>query len=145
MIDLRLLQDNRAFSMKTGAPRLALVHHGFRTTQLGLMDKRALAFTGRYAALGLLNLARSVEVDFENGRIPFAPEVRYFDEDAYVDDDEMAAALTEWLKPAPARFLLVGLYSLAMERTAGLLVKVDPTTYCIVVGGAHPTVAPQVD
>jgi anaerobic magnesium-protoporphyrin IX monomethyl ester cyclase len=149
MLDLGVLRDSGTFSMEAGPPRLALVHHGFRTTQLGfklgLKDDRRLRFAPRFASLGLLNLARSLEVDFDEGRIPYAPEVRYFDEDCYEDDDDLARGIAEWLRPAPARFVLVGLYSLAIERTAGLLAKIDPTECCIVVGGAHPTVAPQVD
>jgi radical SAM superfamily enzyme YgiQ (UPF0313 family) len=93
----------------------------------------------------LLNLARSLQVDFENGLIPFAPEIRYFDEDCYEDDDDLASAIAEWLRPANARFILAGLYTQAVERTASLLAKLDPTEFCIILGGAHPTVAPRVE
>ena len=109
------------------------------------MDRRRSRFSPRYASLGLLNLARSLQVDFERGQIPYAPEIKYFDEDCYEDDDDMARDLAEWLRPAKARFILVGLYTLAVERTAGLLARMDPTEFCIIVGGAHPTVAPRMD
>ncbi len=145
MLDLSLLRDHGNFSVTAGPPRFALVHHGFRTTQVEIMDRRRSKFSPRYASLGLLNLARSLQVDFENGRIPYAPELRYFDEDCYEDDDDMARALAEWLRPAKARFILAGIYTLAVERTAALLTRMDPTAFCIVAGGAHPTVAPQVD
>ena len=144
MLDLGMLRDSGRFSITAGSPRIALVHHGFRTTQIELVDSRKARFSPRYASLGLLNIARSLQIDFENGLIPFAPELKYFDEEAYQDDDDMARALAEWLRPAKARFILVGLYTLAVERTAALLAHLDPTEFCIVVGGAHPTVAPQV-
>ena len=121
------------------------MHHGFRITQMGATDQRQSRFSARYASLGLLNLARSAQVDFEAGRIPFEPEFRYFDEDCYDSDDALAETITEWLRPAPARFVMAGLYSVAFDRTATLLARLDPTEFCIVVGGAHPTVAPNID
>ena len=146
MLDLNLLRDDRGgFSISAGPPRLALVHHGFRTTELELIDGRKSRFSPRYASLGLLNLARSLQVDFERGRLPQKPELRYFDEDCYESDEELARAVTEWLRPARARFVLAGVYTLAVDRTAALLTMMDPTEVCIVVGGAHPTVAPRID
>ncbi|MFO0754986.1 MAG: B12-binding domain-containing radical SAM protein [Byssovorax sp.] len=93
----------------------------------------------------MLNLARSLQVDFEQGRLPFAPEIRYFDEDCYADDDDLVAAVMDWLRPASARFVLAGLYSMAFDRTARMLALIDPSEFCVVVGGAHPTVAPHFD
>lgn len=145
MIDLRTLRDRGAFSITAGPPRLALVHHGFRTTQFNYADKRNKRFAARFPSLGLLNLARSLQVDHEEGRLPFAPEFRYFDEDCYADDSELVADVEAWLRPASARFILAGLYSLAFDRTAGMLALMDPAETCIVVGGAHPTVAPRFD
>ena len=145
MLDLSILRDGGKFSPRAGPPRLALIHHGFRTTQLEIMDNRRPRFSPRYASLGLLNLARSLQVDFEAGQIPHVPELMYFDEDCYDDDDQLAAAVVEWLRPAQAGYVLVGLYTLAVERTADFLARIDPTEFCIVVGGAHPTVAPEVD
>lgn len=145
MIDLSVLRDAGKFTLTTGRPRLALVHHGFRTTELELIDGRKTRFSARYASLGLLNLARSLQVDFESGRISYEPELKYFDEDCYENDDELLRAVVEWLRPAAARFVLAGVYTLAVERTAALLSMLDPTEVCIVVGGAHPTVAPRID
>jgi anaerobic magnesium-protoporphyrin IX monomethyl ester cyclase len=143
MIDLKAIRDTGGFDVRLGPSRIALVHHGFRATQMGATDKRQDRFAPSYASLGLLNLARSAEVDFKNGRIPFGPEFKYFDEDCYVDDAALARAITEWLAPACARFVMVGLYSLALERTSAMLSRIDPTRFCIVIGGAHPTVSPQ--
>ncbi|MCX2194441.1 hypothetical protein LD112_20355 [Pantoea agglomerans] len=134
MLDISLLK-NGTFSVKAGAPRLALVHHGFRTTQMGAADKRQDKFAARYASLGLLNLARSAQVDFERGRIPFEPDIKYFDEDNYADDAALAAAISAWLKPAAARFVLVSLYSLAFERTRAMIGLMDASEHCIMVGG----------
>src|SRR6266540_4175375 len=145
MIDLAILRDNGKFEIHVGPPRLAFVHHGFRTTQLDFVDKQRPRFSPRYASLGLLNLARSLQVDFERRRIPFYPEMGYFDEDCYENDDDLARAMTEWLTPAKARFVLAGIYTLAVERTASLMARMDPTELCIVVGGPHPTVAPNID
>lgn len=145
MIDLTTLRDTTGFDVRSGPARVALVHHGFRLTQMGATDKRQSRFSARYASLGLLNLARSARVDFEDGRIPYEPEFHYFDEDCYDDDDDLARAITEWLRPAAARFVMAGLYSLAFDRTATMLRRIDPAEVCIVVGGAHPTVAPNVD
>lgn len=145
MLDIMLLKNAGTFSVRFGAPRLALVHHGFRTTQMGAADKRQDKFSARYASLGLLNLARSAQVDFERGEIHFAPEIKYFDEDNYEDDAGLATAISTWLKPASARFVLVSLYSLAFERTRSMIGLIDPSQNCIMVGGAHPTVAPEID
>lgn len=145
MLDLNLLRDSGNFSIDGGPPRLALVHHGFRTTLKKQGHAKQAKFASRYASLGLLNLARLLQVDFERSHLPFAPEVRYFDEDCYEDDDDLASAVAAWIRPASARFILVGLYTLAVERTAGLLARMDPREVCIVVGGPHATVAPQID
>ncbi|NHB59951.1 hypothetical protein C5472_01865 [Photorhabdus sp. RW14-46] len=145
MLDLSLLRDSGSFSIDCGSPRLALVHHGFRTTQLGAADKRQDKYAARYASLGLLNLARSAQVDFEHGRIPFQPEIQYFDEDNFTDDVELAKTISDWLRPVKARFVLVSLYSLAFERTKNMLSNLNPEEVCIMVGGAHPTVAPEID
>lgn len=145
MLDLGSLRDAGHFSVSGGPPRLALVHHGFRTTQLGIKDSRSRRFAPRFASLGLLSLARSLEIDFEEGRLPYRPEVKYFDEDCYADDQALADSISDWLAPAASRFVLAGLYSLAVERTASLLKRFDPDQVCIVVGGAHPTVAPELD
>jgi len=144
MLDLNLLRDSGKFSTSV-KPRIAFVHHGFRTTQIEIIDKRRLRFSPRYASLGLLNLARSMEVDFQNQQIKFLPEMRYFDEDCFEDDWDLLKSVTEWLQSSKAGYILVGLYTLAFERTATFLKKIDPKEFCIVVGGAHPTVAPQVD
>ena len=145
MIDLKTIRGGASFDVRSGPSRVALVHHGFRMTQMGATDKRQSRFSARYASLGLLNLARSAQVDFEEGRIPFEPEFRYFDEDCYDDDDDLAQAISDWLRPASARFVMAGLYSLAFDRSATMLRRLDPAEICIVVGGAHPTVAPNVD
>jgi anaerobic magnesium-protoporphyrin IX monomethyl ester cyclase len=147
VLDLNSLREG-TFSIDDGPPRLALIHHGFRTTQLGrklgMQDTRRLRFAPRYASLGLLNLARSLEVDHADGLIPHAPVVRYFDEDCYADDDALAADITAWLSEGRSRFVLAGLYSLAIERTEALLTRFDATECCVIVGGAHATVAPEV-
>lgn len=143
MLDLRTLRQSPRF--RRGQRRFALVHHGFRTTQLGFKDRGRARFAPRYASLGLLNVARSLQVDFERGLLPSEPDIRYFDEDHYVDDDTLARAVTEWLREGGGGFVLVGVYSLAAERTATFLSKFDPSEFCIVVGGAHPTVAPHID
>lgn len=145
MLDLSLLRNSGKFVLGVDRPRVAFIHHGFRTTQLEIIDKRRPRFSPRYASLGLLNLARSLEVDHQNGRIDLLPEMKYFDEDCYENDDDLAASVMKWLRVSRAGFVLVGLYTLAFERTASLLAKIDPTEFCIVVGGAHPTVAPDVD
>ncbi|MCF1450500.1 radical SAM protein [Agrobacterium vitis] len=145
MIDLETIRATNAFSLSEGPPRIALVHHGFRSTQLAAHDKRSSRFSARYPSLGLLNIARSAQVDFEEGHLAFEPEFRYFDEDCYEDDEALLSKMLAWLDTAPARFLMVGLYSLAFDRTASMLRKVNGDRYCIVVGGAHPTVAPNVD
>ncbi|QCR07419.1 B12-binding domain-containing radical SAM protein [Brenneria rubrifaciens] len=145
MFDISMLEKSGTFSVSEGPPRLALVHHGFRTTQLGAADKRQDKFAARYASLGLLNLARSAQVDAEHGLIPFKPYIKYFDEDNYSGDAELATAISEWLRPACARFVLISLYSLAFERTRAMVSLMDPEEFCIMVGGAHPTVAPEID
>jgi anaerobic magnesium-protoporphyrin IX monomethyl ester cyclase len=145
VIDLATIRDGHPFDVRLGPARVALVHHGFRITQMGATEQRQSRFSARYPALGLLNLARSAQVDFEAGRIPFEPEFRYFDEDYYDSDDALVEAIIEWLRPACARFVMAGLYSVAFDRTATMLARIDPTEFCVVVGGAHPTVAPSID
>lgn len=145
MIDLRTLRDKGSFSVSAGPPRLALIHHGFRTEKRKDPNKRKTRFAARYPSLGLLNLARSLQVDYEQGRLALAPEIRYFDEDCYADDHELVEAIEQWLRPVSARFVLAGVYSMAFDRTASMLGLIDPTESCIIVGGAHPTVAPHFD
>jgi radical SAM superfamily enzyme YgiQ (UPF0313 family) len=144
MIDLSLLRDSGKFSADD-KPRIAFVHHGFRTTQLEIIDKRRPRFSPRYASLGLLSLARSIEEDFKYGRISSLPEMQYFDEDCYEDDSDLERSISEWLRFSKAGYILVGLYTLAFDRTADFISRFDSGEFCIVVGGAHPTVAPDVD
>jgi len=141
VLALELLAGTTEFCV-SGRPRLALVHHGFRSLQgSGAPRTRSPHFP----ALGMLSIARSLELDLAEGRLRCDPEFRYFDENVYEDDDALLREIGDWLEPARWRFLLAGVYTLAAERTSKLLSRLDPKRVCLVVGGPHITVAPFVD
>lgn len=144
MVDLQLLRTSASFSVDD-RPRLAFVHHGFRSplTRHG-QDERA-SFASRYPPLGLLALMRHLEHDLECGTLRAEPAMRYFDEAGYVDDEALAAEVAKWLSLSHYQLLLVGVYTVSLERTLEFLDRFDPTRTCIVAGGPHITTAPGLD
>ena len=136
MLDLRMLRESSTFST-SGRARLAFVHHGFRSTRA--------PGSSRHPPLGLLALMRSLDHDRESGRLAAAPELRYFDETDYPTDEALAESVMRWLGDAQFRILLVGIYTIALERTVRFLRRFEAAEVCIVVGGPHVTVAPNID
>jgi hypothetical protein len=98
MYELGILRDGGKFAFAPNAPtRLAMVHRSFRTTSLRRGIHRQ-QFAAHFPALGLLNLAHSLKVDAANGKIHL-PEIRYFDEEVYADEDELVESIADWLSP----------------------------------------------
>lgn len=143
MNDLRGLLDGE-FECSPRAPcRLALVHHSFRSvsTSEGVERQR---FAAHFPALGLLNLAHSLRVDAARGLLAL-PEIRYFDQEAYASDDALFDELHSWLSGSPRPILAATAYTTTVARLESSLARFDPTRFLIVVGGAHASLAPDVE
>ncbi len=144
MHDLCLLCDGDSFAVAPSVPtRIAMVHHSFRTVSVrrGIIRQQ---FAAHFPALGLLSIAHTIRVDAAGGLVP-APDLRYFDQEAYATEDELAGATAEWLRPSARRIILASSYTPTVDQLEAFLGRFDPSAYLIVVGGAHATLAPDVD
>jgi anaerobic magnesium-protoporphyrin IX monomethyl ester cyclase len=144
MYELGRVRDGGNFSQDLNAPsRLALIHRSFRTTSLRRGIQRQ-QFAAHFPALGLLNLAHSLRFDADNGKLRL-PEIRYFDEETYADEDELAEAVMEWLATSPRRIIAASAYTMTVDYLEAFLSRFDPTSHLILVGGAHATLAPDIE
>jgi anaerobic magnesium-protoporphyrin IX monomethyl ester cyclase len=142
--DLGALRDAGKFSHYIGTPtRLALIHQSFRTTSLRRGIHRQ-QFAAHFPALGLLNLAHSLKVDAADGRLHL-PDIRYFDEESYTDEEELAAAIEDWLSTSTRRIIAASAYTMTIDYLESFLSNFDPTSHLILVGGAHATLAPDIE
>lgn len=141
MIDLQGLRSSPSFNA-AAEPRLAFVHFGFKSTLRQQGEEWRATFASRYPPLGLLALMRHVRHDIEMDRIQRRPSMRYFDEDAYLHDDQMHDEVVDWLAGTSYPFLLMSVFTSSLERIARFLSRVDPARICIVVGGPHIATAP---
>ncbi|MGH3853343.1 MAG: B12-binding domain-containing radical SAM protein [Pseudonocardiaceae bacterium] len=143
MHDLSLLRDGDAFSLSPSVPaRIALVHHSFRTVSVRRGQTRQ-RFAAHFPALGLLSIAQSLRVEGERGRFD-PPEMRYFDQEVYPDEQQMADAIESWLAPSGRRIVAASSYTSTVDRLEEFLGRFDPSRYLIVVGGAHASLAPDI-
>ncbi len=144
MHDLCLLRDGDSFAAAPSVPtRIAMVHHSFRTVSVRRGVSRQ-QFAAHFPALGLLSIAHTIRVDAAGGLVP-APDLRYFDQEAYATVDELAGATAGWLRPSARRIILASSYTSTVDQLETFLGRFDPSAYLIVVGGAHATLAPDVD
>ncbi len=144
MYELGELRDTGKFSHDVNAPtRLALIHRSFRTTSLrrGIYRQQ---FAAHFPALGLLNLAHSLRVDAASGKLPL-PEIKYFDEESYEDEDELAKAVADWLAASTRRIIAASAYTMTVDYLESFLSRFDATSHLILVGGAHATLAPDIE
>jgi anaerobic magnesium-protoporphyrin IX monomethyl ester cyclase len=144
MYELGELRDAGKFSLDANAPsRLAFIHRSFRTTSLrrGIYRQK---FAAHFPALGLLNLAHSLRIDAASGKLHL-PEIRYFDEETYADEDELAEAIADWLSTSTRRIIASSAYTMTVDYLESFLSRFDPTTHLIIVGGAHATLAPMIE
>lgn len=142
MHDLALIEQGGQFatvvSPSTGS-RIAMVHHSFRTVSVRRGSARQ-QFAAHFPALGLLNIAQSIRTDA--GEVP---GMQYFDQEVFADEAAMASAVEEWLDPADRRIIASSSYTPTVDMLVQFLARFDPSRYLIVVGGAHATLAPDVD
>lgn len=143
MHDLSLLRDGDVFPLSPSAPaRIALVHHSFRTVSVRRGQTRQ-RFAAHFPALGLLSIAQSLRVDIERGRLD-PLEMRYFDQEVYPDEQQMAGAIESWLAPSDRRIVAASSYTSTVDRLEDFLGRFDPSQYLLVVGGAHASLAPDI-
>lgn len=143
MHDLALLRDSGEFSSDPSAPtRIALIHRSFRSVSVRRKIERSL-FSSHFPALGLLNLAHSLRTDAAGGLI-ILPEIRYFDEEAFRDEENLIAGVKMWLEPAKRRLIAASSYTATIDCMEMFLAKFDARKYLIIVGGAHATTAPEI-
>jgi anaerobic magnesium-protoporphyrin IX monomethyl ester cyclase len=144
MYELGRVRDGGKFSQDLNAPsRLALIHRSFRTTSLRRGIQRQ-QFAAHFPALGLLNLAHSLRFDAANGKLRL-PEIRYFDEETYADEETLAEVIMEWLATSPRRIIAASAYTMTVDYLEAFLSRFDPTSHLILVGGAHATLAPDIE
>ena len=144
MYDLGELRDTGNFSHDANVPtRLALIHRSFRTTSLrrGIYRQQ---FAAHFPALGLLNLAHSIRVDAARGKLPL-PDIKYFDEESFDDEDELAEAIADWLAASSRRIIAASAYTMTVDYLESFLARFDATSHLILVGGAHATLAPDIE
>lgn len=143
MHDLEKLELGGGFAKNPAADtRLALVHHSFRTVSVGRGIQRG-AFQSNYPALGLLNLAHSIRVDAGHGLVP-EPSMKYFDDSDGTSLEELAANVKKWLAGARRRVVAASAYTSTVDNLEEFLAAFDPSSYLLMVGGAHATVAPDM-
>ncbi len=145
MLDLSLLRDSRSFSTDaSSSARLALLH-----TSMRIGSRRppieAYQFYTHFPGLGLLNLAHSLRIAQDQGRLKCRLEVRYFDEESYEEDETFVAAIDTWLQGADRAILGASTYTSTIEYLEKLFTRFDPGRVLIVAGGPHATVAPDIN
>lgn len=144
VLDISLLRNSDSFpddpSARTG---VAMVHHSFRTVSVrrGVDRQR---FAAHFPALGLLNLAHALRVDAAAGLVGL-PDIRYFDQESYADEGEMVDAVKAWLASRDRKVIAASSYTSTIDRLEDFLARFDPTTYLLMVGGAHASLAPDLD
>jgi len=144
MHELGKLRDQRQFDLSPQAPtRLAMIHRSFRTVSMRRGISRQ-QFAAHFPALGLLNLAHSLRVDAASGKL-FLPEIKYFDEEVYTGEDELVKAVTHWLGNSPRRIIAASAYTSTIDYLETFLSYFDTCRYLIIVGGAHATLAPDIE
>ena len=144
MHDLALLRYGNQFSFDLfETTRLALVHRSFRSVSVRRNLERSI-FSSHFPALGLLSLAHSLRTDAAAGRV-LLPEIAYFDEEAYTNEEQFAAAIKEWLEPAARRIIATSSYTVTIDQLELFLERFDPTKYLLLIGGAHATTAPIIE
>jgi anaerobic magnesium-protoporphyrin IX monomethyl ester cyclase len=143
MHDLALIRNSGEFSSDSAMPtRIAFIHRSFRSVSVRRRIERSL-FSSHFPALGLLNLAHSLRTDAADGLI-MLPELRYFDEEAFEDEEHLAAEMKSWLEPARRRLIASSSYTATIDRLEMFLANFDAKKYLIIVGGAHATTAPEI-
>ncbi|MFJ8313965.1 MULTISPECIES: B12-binding domain-containing radical SAM protein [unclassified Streptomyces] len=144
MYPLETLLDGGHFSSDPSAgTRLALIHRSFRSVGLSRGLEESF-FKAHFPALGLLNLAQAVRDAAEERRIPPA-EIQYFDEDAFPHEVAFRDAITGWLDGCARPVIAASSYTGTIDRLENFLGSFAPDRYLIMVGGAHASVAPDID
>lgn len=142
MHDLLLIERGTQFAPSPSVgTRIALVHHSFRTVSVRRGSARQ-QFAAHFPALGLLSVAQSIRADAHGRQVP---DMRYFDQEVFPDETRMAAAVEEWLEPAERRIIASSSYTPTADKLVQFLARFDASRYLIVVGGAHATLAPDLD
>lgn len=143
MHDLALIRDSGEFSSDPSMPtRIALLHRSFRSVSVRRKIERSL-FSSHFPALGLLNLAHSLRTDAAQGLITL-PEIRYFDEEAFENEEKLIGEMKTWLEPAKRRLIAASSYTATIDRLEMFLANFEAKKYLIIVGGAHATTAPEI-
>ena len=129
------------FGHPTSPAGIAFLHLGFRTIWKSQSSGR-LAYASHFPALGLLSLGQSLRQAAAVGEIDL-PSMRYFDEEDYDSLEEVRAAIVEWLAPFSRRIVAASCYSVSVGVLEEFFSGLDPEKHLLLVGGAHPTVAPD--
>jgi anaerobic magnesium-protoporphyrin IX monomethyl ester cyclase len=144
MHDLALIRESGEFSIDSDmSTRVALIHHSFRSVSVRRGIGRSL-FSSHFPALGLLNLAHSLRTDAAKGLLHL-PQIRYFDEEAFDDVEELVTEMKIWLEPARRRLIAASSYTATVDHLESFLARFNSKKYLIVVGGAHATTAPELE
>lgn len=142
MYDLRGLWDTWA-GRPSGSVRLALVHRSFRSVGVGRGVRRQ-EFAAHFPALGLLHLAQVVREGVRSGDLP-PTDVAYFDEGAFDTADSLFDAVDQWTRDHDRSIVAASSYTATIDQLERFLARFDPTKVLIMVGGAHATVAPDIE
>lgn len=145
MRDLAEIEESDAFDLDpTTAARVAFVHLSPRMA-LRRRNDDSWQLSSHFPGLGLLNLALALRVDAEQGRLRGAVDVRYFDEECWLDDTALVDEVGSWLAASRRPMLGMSAYTWNITELESFLGKFDPTRVLRIVGGPHATLAPDVD
>jgi anaerobic magnesium-protoporphyrin IX monomethyl ester cyclase len=144
MYDLALLRDGGKFALDASQPtRIALIHTSERMA-LRRRGGGAHRFASHFPGLGLLNLAHSLRLDAAAGQLKPPVEIRYFDEESFLKEDEFFTTLRDWAGAAARPILAASTYTWTIAYLEALLARFDPERFLIIVGGPHATLAPDI-
>lgn len=144
MYDLQLIRNGSSFDVSNEAStHIAMIHQSFRMVSKRRGNRRK-QFSAHFPALGLLNLAHSLRVEASKGKIVL-PEIKYFDEEVYDNDEDFFTAIIQWFGNSKRCFIAASSYTATIDYLETFLARFDPTRFLIIVGGAHVTLAPEIN
>ncbi|MFB8182167.1 B12-binding domain-containing radical SAM protein [Streptomyces sp. NPDC055966] len=138
-----LLEGGHFAADPEAGTRIAFIHRSFRSVGLSRGLEESF-FKAHFPALGLLNLAQAVRTAAAEGRIP-PVEVRYFDEDAHPHEVAFREAISDWLDGSARPVIAASSYTGTIDRLEDFLGSFAADRYLVMVGGAHASVAPDID
>ena len=122
---------------------LALIHRSFKTVSVKRGISRQI-FAAHFPALGLLNIAHYLRINFkptDNRKL----SIKYFDEGEYSSDEDFYFDIKSWLELFDIKILGASTYTSTIDYIERFLQRFERNKYLTILGGAHVTLAPEVE